>query len=451
MPGRPSRLADEPKLPGPSRVWNPMRRLSTPLLTAFFALALAPAALAERPGNDLPVSAAPLEPYTAQSGVPGGRQGFAELAEATPDAGVPRCLGSGSFERTVWFRVPATPVPRELSIDAAGETTDGVDLAAFVQTSATPLLSRPNACAGAGLGAADAAEDPATEITVRLPAWRGLLVQVARRGPAGSAADERALLTVAESPLDLISTPPGDRIGLAVPTLPRKGSARVLLGGASTTEDEPAQPACPSMGSVWRRVRPTKGGRRIVSASGRRVATLSVYRGVKPTPKSELACVDREGDGPLTLPVKVKPRKLLWVRIGTDRPDDTSRAALSVRAPRPGEGRSGGGCLSKLRTSASVALAQTLPLKKRNRMGGVAVSVRVSRGPVCHAELELVGPRDRVYATRKVAVLRGGGEVVGLGRLRRLVPGRYRVRIEGAGLAGNRKDVPTKSDLRIAR
>ena len=428
-----------------------MRRLLTPLIAALSALAFAPAASAERPANDLPGSAAALEPYTAQSGVPGGRQGFAELAEATADAGVPRCLGKDSFDRTVWFRVPATPVPRELSIDAAGETTDGVDLAVFVQSSATPLTSRPNACAGADVGGADAADDPASEITVRVPSWRGLLIQVARRGSAGSPADERALLTVAETPLDLISTPPGDRIGLATPSLRRNGTGRVLLGGASTTEDEPAQPTCPSMGSVWRRVRPANGGRQIVSVSGRRAVSLAVYRGAKPTARNQVSCIDREGNGPLTLPVRVKKRKLLWVRVGADRPADASRARVSVRRPRPGEGRSGGGCLSKLRSSVSASLAQTLPLKGRNRLREVAVRVRVSRGPVCRAELELVGPRGRVYARGQRAILRGGGEIVGLRRTRRLVPGRYRVRVEGAGFVGTRKDIPAKSDLRISR
>ena len=428
-----------------------MRRLLTPLIAILCALAAAPAASAERPANDLPQSAAPLEPYTAQSGVPGGRQGFAELAEATPDGGVPRCLGEDSFARTVWFRVPATAVPRELSIDAAGETTDGVDLAVFVQSSGTPLVSRPNACAGPGVGGADAADDPATEITIRVPSWRGLLIQVARRGNAGSAADERALLTVAETPLDLISTPPGDRIGLSTPSLRRNGTGRVLLGGASTTEDEPAQPTCPSMGSVWRRARPAKSGRMIVSVSGRRAVSLAVYRGAKPTARSQVSCVDREGNGPLTLPVRVKRRKLLWVRVGTDRPSDNARARVALRRPRPGEGRSGGGCLSKLRSSVSVRLAQTLPLKKRNRLREVAVSVRVSRGPVCRAELELVGPNDRVYARGQRAILRGGGEVVGLRRTRRLVPGRYRVRVEGAGFVGTRDNVPAKSDLRISR
>ena len=428
-----------------------MRRLLTPLLTCLLTLVPASIAAAERPLNDSPASPAPVEPYAAASGVPGGWQAIAELAEATPDAGVPRCLGRGSFQRTVWFRVPAVAVPRELSVDVAGRTTDGLDLAVFVQTSATPLTARPNACAGPGLGAADAAEDPATGLTVRVPAWRGLLVQVARRDQAGAPDDERALVTVAETPLDLISTPPGDRVGSGVPTLPRNGRARVLLAGASTTEDEPAQPACPSMGSVWRRVTPARGGRQIVSVSGRKASTLSLYRGSRPTAANQIACVDREGNGPLSLPVRAKKRRLLWVRIGTDRPADRSRARLRVGRPRPGEGRSAGGCLSKLRSSVSVRLAQTLPVKRRNALRAVSVSVRVRTGPVCRAELELVGPRNRVYARGKATALRGGGEIVGLRRVRRLVAGRYRVRVEGAGFVGRRTDIPTTSDLRISR
>ena len=43
------------------------------------------------------------------------------------------CLGSGSFLRTVWYRIPATQTPRELTVEASGRTLNVVDLAAFVQ------------------------------------------------------------------------------------------------------------------------------------------------------------------------------------------------------------------------------------------------------------------------------------------------------------------------------
>ena len=78
--------------------------------------ALAPAAAAAPPGNDTPTSAGAFEVYRALNGIPTERQAIAELAEATPDPGVLQCLGSNSFMRTVWYRIPATQTPRDLTI-----------------------------------------------------------------------------------------------------------------------------------------------------------------------------------------------------------------------------------------------------------------------------------------------------------------------------------------------
>src|SRR3954464_9950722 len=103
-----------------------------PLLVA----ALAPAAAAAPPSNDPPTGAAPFEVYTAVNGIPTERQAIAELAEATPHPGGPPCLGPASFLRTVWYRIPATQTPRELTVEASGRTLGVVDLAAFVQPGA---------------------------------------------------------------------------------------------------------------------------------------------------------------------------------------------------------------------------------------------------------------------------------------------------------------------------
>ena len=79
-----------------------------PLMAAVAALALlAPVAAAQAapPSNDLPGAAAGFTPYTAANGVPFEQQALADLGEATADPGLLRCLGDGSFERSVWFFV----------------------------------------------------------------------------------------------------------------------------------------------------------------------------------------------------------------------------------------------------------------------------------------------------------------------------------------------------------
>ena len=112
----------------------------------------------------------------------------AELAEATPDPGVLPCLGSGSFARTVWYRIPATQAPRELTVEASGRTLGVVDLAAFVQAGPGQTSTRlPNVCAGAGVGGGDSAGDATSGLTIRVGAYRDVLIQVGRRGPGGRA------------------------------------------------------------------------------------------------------------------------------------------------------------------------------------------------------------------------------------------------------------------------
>jgi hypothetical protein len=61
------------------------------------------------------------------------------------------------------------------------------------------------------------------------------------------------------------------------------------------------------------------------------------------------------------------------------------------------------------------------------------VSLRVARGPVCAAELTLFGPRGRVYGRAGVAVLNSGARAVRLRATRRLVRGRYRLRVVSEG------------------
>jgi hypothetical protein len=431
---------------------SPMRRLVVPLTTLLLAAVLAPAASAAPPTNDLPEAAGPFEPYNARSGVPGGLQAVADLAEATADSGVPRCLGGRSFARTAWFRIDGAPTPRDLSIDAIGRTTDTVDVAAFVQAGPTPLTSRPNACAGYGIGGADATQDRASEVSIRVPAWHPVLVQVGRRGNPGLPEDEQALVTVIQAPLPVGAVAPGDSPGGGTPRIPRSGLSRVALGGATTTEDEPAQPTCHSAAGVWRRLVLRKGGRHTITVDGAQAGSVSVYTGGRPSSQSQLDCVDREGSGPLELPLSLKKRKLYWLRIGTDRPAEDAMARVNVRRRQPGDARSGGGCLSKSRSEVGgQLLGSAMPVKRRNRQRTVTLAMRVTRGPVCRADLELRGPKNRVYARGAVAILRGGGQQVVLKRTRKLVRGRYRLRVRAAGLAGVRTTIPTKMTVRLTR
>jgi hypothetical protein len=293
-------------------------------------------AAASPPANDAPASAGEFTSYTAENGTPSALQAIAELAEAGPDRGVPRCLGPRSFARTVWYRVPAADTPRELSVEASGQTLDVLDLAAFVQDAgASPAAqapAQPNACAGAGAGAADAAEEPTAGVGLRVPAGHAVLIQVGRRGPRATPDEERAVLSLAQTTLSDRPSPAGDVATLATTRVRAGRDLRVPLAGATLTGEDPAAAACPSLGSVWRRFVPRRSGSYVVSATGSAVGALTVFGGTLPA--DALGCVNREGRGPLSLPVRAPAATPLWIRLGSDRPADSAAATLSIRGPR---------------------------------------------------------------------------------------------------------------------
>ena len=338
---------------------SPHGTLAAALLAA---LAVAAPALAAPPPNDVADTAVSFDPYVAENGIPREQQGIAELYEATPDAGVPRCLGSSSFERTVWFRVPEVQQPQILSVEASGRTLEVVDLAAFVQTEVPPpaqpppppppqpeptpeptvtpgptarasqaLTREPNACFGLGAGGSDAAEEPTSALTLQVPARHPVLIQVGRRGAPSSPDDDRAILSLDQEPVVDLGRPPGDRADQA-PLASVKRTSYVELAGATITEEDPAQPPCPSLGTVWRRINPGSSGRRLISAGG--VGTLTVFAGRRPTGDNVLDCVNRERSGALQMVVPVKRRRPLWIRLGTDRPVDGAEASLRISAGR---------------------------------------------------------------------------------------------------------------------
>lgn len=412
--------------------------------------ALLPATAAAAPVNDAFTAPGAFEGYSARNGFPIERAATAELAESTPDAGVVPCLGRTSMARTVWYSVPAAPNARELTFEAVGRTTEAIDLAAFVQGGPGVPPVRANACSGLGGGGDDATEERTTALRLRVPAFNAVLLQVGRRGGGGSPDDDRVHLTLEEIPLPPLSAPPGDRANGGTPRIGRTRESRVFLGGATTSAEDPAVPSCPEVAGVWRRVKPRTAGDWTVAAVGEQAASLSVFAGATPRATALRGCVDRDGPGPLVLPVKLRSRATVWVRVGTDRPGPESEAQLIFRPRTRGDRESGGGCLgaAKPRLSGGPA-SSSRQAKVLGRTRGFELSLRVARGPVCAARIELVGPSGVVYARGGALALRGSGERVVLRRVRRLRRGLYRLRVEHAGLGGVRRRVPSTVLFRL--
>jgi hypothetical protein len=421
------------------------------LTIALLAIALVPAtAAAAPPPNDAPTAPAAFQGYSARNGFPIERQATAELAEATRDAAVVPCLGRTSMARTVWFVVPPGPNARELTFEAVGRTTDAIDLAAFVHAAGAPPSPRANACAGVGSGGDDATEDRTTALRLRVPAFHQVLLQVGRRGAPGSADDERAHITVEDIPLPPLGAPAGDRAGRATPRIGRSGQSTVTLGGAATTPEDPAVPSCPAVAGVWRRVKPRRPGAWTVSVTGEQASAVSVFAGSTPRATALVGCVDRDGPGPLVLPVRLRSRATVWVRVGTDRPGPESQAVVGFRQRLPGDAESGGGCLASARPQVSGGPARSSrSAKALGATRAFELSLRARRGPVCAAAIELVGPGGVVYARGGVAALRGTPQRVTLRRTRRLRRGLYRLRIDAAALGGVRGRVPSTVLFRL--
>lgn len=467
----------------------------TPLLTLAAVLTAACVAVpahAAPPPNDHPAQAAAFEAYAPHNGMPDERQAVAELAEATRDRGVPRCLGRGSFARTVWYRVPEAAEPREVTVEAMGRTLDVVDLAAFVQpqvplpppenppppeepppdepvdpvgqsAQSGPLTREANACAGAGAGGSDAAEEPTSAVSLRVPAGHPVLVQVGRRGSPGAPEDERAVLSLASTPLLDWGAPPGDRADGATPLARVRRANRIELSDATITEEDPAQPACPSLSTVWRRFEPGRSGKRLIRVAGPHAQSLTVFAGRRPTGRNAMDCVNRAGRGALEMVVRAKRSRPVWIRVGADGPPDGARASLRVldgsRATvidggpggfDPTTGGPGGGlpeaCAGARADRARIAGPRLRGAAgARNRVTRVPVELVVRRSRICDVELELRGPRGHVYAKGRVGHLLGRATVA-LPRLRTFRSGAYRLRVTALDRLGRR--VPVRGSVR---
>jgi hypothetical protein len=441
-------------------------RLLGMLAAAALATVAAPAAtaIAAPPPNDGPTAPASFAPVTAENGTPLDQQGIAELAEATADRGVPRCLGPGSLARTVWFVVPAADTAQEITVEASGQTLDVLDLAAFVQPEggdpASPTTKIPNACAGIGSGGADASEEPTSGVTLNVPAHRAVLIQAGRRGTPGSADEERAILSLDTRPIAGPTAPlPGDVADATTPEAHTRRETIVPLAGAALTGEDPAEPPCPSLGSVWRRVVPATGGPRLISVVGNEATTLTVFAGPTPTSSNALDCVNRVGRGELQMKVPTRADRLLWIRIGTDRPPDRSTAVLRFdpagdafvvdggpAGSDPTSGGPGGGLpgdCSKADAAQASLVGPSISGKAKglNRRRSLTVALNLRRGPLCDVTIELVGPRGRVYASLRALRLKAGRRSVTLRRLGRLPRGSYRLRVSALSRLGDQVQV----------
>jgi hypothetical protein len=420
-------------------------------------------AAAAPPPNDGPDGASAFEPVAAADGTPRDLQGLADLTEATPDPGVPRCLGPSSFERTVWFRVPATESPQTVSVEAAGRTLAVADLAAFVQPPGVlaPLRRQANACDGLGAGGADAAEEPTSGVALTVPPRRAVLIQVGHRGAAGPADDEQLVVSLDAQPLALTTRPAGDA---ATPHTPRARTSRstiVDVSHSTITEDEPADPVCPSTGSVWRRLVPSKSGRRVITARGRFASTLAVYSGRLPVADTELDCVNRANTGELQMNVPTRRGKTLWIRVGSNDAPGGARVKLRVDdgADRPivdggpgGFDPTAGGPAGGLPSSCAGSRPERARIRGPRLAGrprGRVVPVRiVVRGSaICDVQADLVKGRG-VYASTVAARLKGGS-TLRLLRTRGLRRGHYRLRVTAVDQLGKRVTVVSKVKGRL--
>ncbi|MEA2123671.1 MAG: hypothetical protein QOI80_453, partial [Solirubrobacteraceae bacterium] len=330
-----------------------MVRRMLPVLIAVLAASgrLGAGAAVAAPPNDSPAGAGVFTPYTAPNGTPTQFEAKGDLAGSTPDPGVPRCLGPNSFARTVWYRIPEGPVARQLTVEAVGRTTDPIDLAAFVQPlvapaptpaptaipTATPVRAHaaqatntrePNACDGEGAGAGADSFDHTSAVSLVVPGGYPVLVQVGRRDTVGSLADEEVLVSLEASDVALAPSPLGDSAASA-PSL-RRGANPVNLAGATLTGEDPAQPPCPSLGTVWRKLVPGRAGDRLISVTGRAASTMAVFSGSKPTGDNALDCVVRRKSGALQAVVTTKRGQPVWVRVGVDTFVGDEEATVSV-------------------------------------------------------------------------------------------------------------------------
>lgn len=376
------------------------------------------------PPNDAPSAPGTFAPFTAENGTPRALTAVADVAEAGPDAGVPRCLGPRSFARTVWYRVPATDRSRLVRVEAMVPSTQAdetPDLAAFVQPASGTQTREPQACDGAGTGQPSDGTDKGAAVEVRVPAGRDVLVQAGRStGQSGTG----VVLSLVVEDLPARALPAGSGPGAARSLRAGRASA-VALDGAVLLDGDPAQPACPAGGAVWRTMRATRTGTYTAVARGARLATLSVFAGTA-TGDAARRCVTRGSGNDLVTRFTARKGQRLYVRLGTDRAD-AGAARLAVSGP----------CQKLPLSRAPKAVGRIL------RASRTAVRVRITGGCLARGSVT-IERRGRTVARGVFAQTPPGTTRTVRLRRARLAPGRYAVVLRG-------REQLTKRTLRLTR
>ena len=188
-----------------------------------------------------------------------------------------RCLGDESFERTVWFFVPASSVAAEVTVDAerphARPDRPGAVRPARADDRAAASVNHtvPNACAGLGDGGASERRRARQRGERPRPAEPPRLRP--GRPPRGGRApeDERAVLSLRVAPIPTFTPVLGDRAEPLTPVARAKRPTAVPLANATVTCGRRARRRpCPSLGTVWRRLIPGNAVPRRISVVGRR-------------------------------------------------------------------------------------------------------------------------------------------------------------------------------------
>lgn len=286
-------------------------------LAVLLMLLLPGVALAAPPANDAPGGAVDFETYGA-SNLPQGtpadeRQALIDLSEATADPGVPRCLGAGSFARTVWLKVPASETAQRVAVEVSspsGGTSEIPDVALYVGGQ----HKRAQSCDGAAVG--DLATSAAAVEAV-VPRGKPLLVQVGR---SGGQMEQRVIASLRAAAIKHAPRTPRGDIAHRAPRLRFATLRRVRLSGATLTAEDPAQPACPAPATVWRKTLVEAPGRYRTKVRGTAAGSVTTFVGRRPTAGNAVACENRRRPrSALVTVVRVKRPSLIWTRIGADR------------------------------------------------------------------------------------------------------------------------------------
>ena len=241
-----------------------------------------------------------------------------------------------------------------------------------------------------------------------------------RRPPARPTTSARCSRS-RRSALPPFGAPPGDRASRATPSLePRRHLDRLPR---RRDHERPRTRPCPSCPALARRLAPRQ------AAPPRRLHRHRARR------RRRRAQRLRRHDAARERPARLRrPRRARRARPARPRPD--ARARLDPRRHRPPEPRvardarpSATACAATPSPAAAASPRRgpqvrggparaTRKVKQHNRTRSFELALRVLRGPVCAARIELRGPGGVSYASGDVAAVRGRGQLVAAARAR---------------------------------